>query len=88
MKFSVKNGNNCNKVFRILKKTFGDNIISQTWVYKWYKCFQEGQEVFDDNTICELPSTSISYKNMDKVIEIVLASHRVTFREVTEELGF
>ncbi|EFN88358.1 hypothetical protein EAI_02491, partial [Harpegnathos saltator] len=38
LKFCVKNGIKCSEAFiEMLKKAFGDDIMSQPRVYEWYK---------------------------------------------------
>ncbi|XP_011146696.2 putative uncharacterized protein FLJ37770 [Harpegnathos saltator] len=86
LKFCVKNGIKCSEAFKMLKKAFGDNTMSQPRVYEWYKRFQEGREDIEDDARSGRPSTSTSDENVEKVKEIVLAN-RITIREVAEEIG-
>ena len=34
---------------RMLQEAFGDNAVSQSKTYFWYKCFKDGRMSVDDN---------------------------------------
>ncbi|XP_025153825.1 putative uncharacterized protein FLJ37770 [Harpegnathos saltator] len=87
LKFCVKNGIKCSEAFKMLKKAFDDDTISQPRVHEWYERFQEGREDIEDDARSGRPSTSTSDENVEKVKETVLANRSITIREVAEEIG-
>lgn len=87
LKFCVKNGIKCSEAFKMLKKAFGNNTMSQPRVYEWYKRFQEGREDIEDDARSGRPSSSTNDENVKKIKAIVLANRRITIREAAEEIG-
>ena len=66
---------------------FGEFILSQKSVYKCYKRITERREDVDDDDHPGAATTSSSEENMDTVKKIVLENHRITIREVAEDVG-
>ena len=87
IKFCVKNGFKCSEVLEMLFKAFGENAMSKTTVYEWYKRYKEGREDVEDNAKSGRPSTSMTVEIVKKIKEIVLSNRRITIREVAEEIG-
>ena len=69
----------------MLKKAFGDDTMSQPWVYKWHKRFREGREDIEDDA--RRPSTSTTDENVKKIKAIVLANSRITIRKIAKEIA-
>ena len=55
----------------MLTKAYGESAISKTRVYEWYKRFQDGRDVEDDERPGR-PSTSTTDKNVEKLKEMVM----------------
>jgi hypothetical protein len=53
-----------------VKKVYGDEYLSHTQVFEWFKRFKEGREIRDDQSPGH-PSTSKTEANIEKVGEIV-----------------
>jgi len=51
MKFCFKLRNTFSDTFKILKHAFGDEAMSRTQTHEWYKCFKEGQTLFEDGIL-------------------------------------
>ena len=87
LKFCVKNAIKCSEAFKMLKKVFGHDAMSQSRVYDWYKRFREELEDFEDDARPGHPGTSITDENVEKIKAIVLNNSKIVIREVAEEIG-
>jgi len=65
---------------------FGESTLSKKNVYKWCKLFIESREDVNDDTRLGRPSTSTTDENVEAVKKIVLENHRITIREVVEDV--
>jgi len=72
---------------RILQEAFGDNAMSQSKTFLWYKCFKDGQTSVDDNERSGGTSTSTTLENIAKVCEAILADCRQTIHDVYKIVG-
>lgn len=45
LKFCVANEFSCADALKMLQKAFGDNALSKTRAYQWYRAFKDGREV-------------------------------------------
>ena len=57
---------------RMLQEDFGDNAMSQSETFLWYKCFKDGQTSVDDDERSGRPSTSTTPGNIAEVREALL----------------
>ncbi|KYQ53448.1 hypothetical protein ALC60_07423 [Trachymyrmex zeteki] len=48
LKFCVANEFSCADALKMLQKAFGDNALSKTRAYQWYRAFKDGCEVVED----------------------------------------
>jgi len=71
VKFCVKLGKSATEMYDLLKKVYGDECLSCTQVFKWFKRFKEGREEIRDNQRPGCPSTSKTDADIKKVGEIV-----------------
>jgi len=71
VKFCLKLGKSAIETYSCLKKVYGDECLSHTQVFEWFKRFKEGWEEFGDNQHPGHPSTSKTDANIKKVGEIV-----------------
>ena len=71
VKFCVKLGKSATETYDSLKKVYGDERLSCTQVFKWFKRFKEGREEIGDDQRPGHPNTSKTDANIEKVCEIV-----------------
>ena len=55
----------------MLKKVYGDECLSRTQVFQWFKRCKEGREEIGGDQRLGRPSTSKTEANIEKVGEIV-----------------
>ncbi|UYV84861.1 hypothetical protein LAZ67_X003748 [Cordylochernes scorpioides] len=87
IKFCVKNEIKCADAFRMLNLAYGEATLDRSNVYWWYKMFSEGREDVNEEERSRRPSTSTTDEKINEVEKIILADHRITFREVAEDLN-
>ena len=87
VKFCVKIGKYVTKTFEMLKIAFGEEAMCRTRTYVWWKHFKEGRTSVDDDPRSGWPSTSKTDNNVAKVCEVIRSNHRLTVREVAEEVS-
>jgi len=58
VKLCVKLGISTTETYDLLRKVYGDEFLSHTQVFKWFKRFKEGREEIRDNQHPGHPSTS------------------------------
>ena len=68
----------------MLQETFGDNAMSQSKTFLWYKRFKNGQMSGDNDVHSGRPSTSTTPENISEVREAILADGRQTIPDVCE----
>ena len=66
----------------MLKKVYGDEFLSRTEVFGWFKRFKEGREEIRADQRPGRPSTSKTDANIEKVGEIVRQNRRLSIRAV------
>jgi len=71
VKFCVKLGKSAAETYDLLKKVYGDECLSRTQVFEWFKRFKEEREEIRDDQLPDHPSTSKTDANIKKVGEIV-----------------
>ena len=67
VKFCVKLGKSTTETYGLLKKVYGDECLSCTEVFEWFKRFKEGREEIRDDQHPDHPSTSKTDANIEKV---------------------
>jgi len=71
----------------MLEKCFGNDSLKKTVVYQWHERFKNGRESIEDDERSGRPSTSKTDENIDKVKEILVNNHKLTIREIAEDLN-
>ena len=87
IKFCYKNGIQCSNVLEMLKVAFGDSAMSRARVFEWYNRFKNGREDVEDDKRPGRPSTSVTDDTVEKVKKMIMNDHRITIREVAEDVG-
>jgi transposase len=87
IKFCVRNEISATETLKMLQKAFGEQALSKTRVYEWYKMFKEGRESVEDEARPGRPSTSTDELHVNKIKELVLQNRRLTVRDLTDLVG-
>ena len=84
MKCCVKLGKSATETYDLLKKAYGNECLSHTQVFEWFKRFKEGREKIGDDQRPGRPSTSKTDANIEKVGENVQQNRRLSIRAGAE----
>ena len=65
IKFCFKLSKTFTETFELMKKVYGDDCLSRTRVFEWYKRFQDGRDALEDDPKPGRPKN----KNRDELME-------------------
>jgi hypothetical protein len=71
----------------MIQEAFGDNAMSQSKTFLWYKRFKARRMSVDDDERSGRPSTSTTPENIAKVREATLADRRRNIHDACEIVG-
>ena len=87
MSNSVPNWENFYEDFQMLQQAYGEDGLSCTQCHEWYQHFQSVRTSIEDDPKPGWPSTSMDDDHVEKVLAVICQNHRLTVREVAEEVG-
>lgn len=87
IKFCQKLGDTCAETYAKLQKVYGEECMSRTRVYDWFKRFQDGRQNVNSDARSGRPTTSRTNKNIADVCAAVLKGHRITVRELSKDVN-
>ena len=70
IKFNLKK--TAAETHRMLQEIFGDNAVSQSKTFLWYKCFKDGRKSVDDDESSGRPSASTTPENIANLAGLTL----------------
>ncbi|KAJ8953538.1 hypothetical protein NQ318_002958 [Aromia moschata] len=71
LKFLVKLGKTFTEAYAMLKEVYGNECLSRTQVFEWFKRFKEGPETTEDDPRHGRLSTSKTDENIEKIAKMV-----------------
>jgi hypothetical protein len=71
----------------MLQQAYGEECLSRTQCYEWYQRFKSGRTSIEDDPKSGRPSSSTGDDHIEKVRSVIRENRRLTFREVSEEVG-
>lgn len=86
IKFCVRLGKSFADTHAMIRHGFGDEALSRTTVFTWWKRFKEGRETLEDDERCGRPATAVHNENVTKVRTLLLSQPHLTVRALAEEL--
>jgi len=87
VKFCSKLGKNFTETFQLLNQAYGENSMSRTQCYAWFKGFKEGRMSVGEDPRPGQPSTSTNNDYAKRVHAVIYGNCRLTVREVADEVG-
>ena len=66
----MKLGKSATETYDLLKKVYGDECLSHTQVFEWFKRFKEGREEIRDDQCPGRASTSKTDANTEKSVKL------------------
>ena len=83
IKFLTKLGKSATETYNLLTEVYGDQRLSRTQVFEWFKKFKEGRKYVRDDPKSGRPSTAKTQENVEKVARIV-RDRRLSIRAISE----
>lgn len=87
IKFCFKLGKSASETFVMLQQVYGDDCLSRTQVFEWFKRFKDGREDTSDDTRTGRPLSAKTDANIEKIGKLVRQDRRLTIRAVSELTG-
>ena len=87
VKFCCKMDKNFTETFQLLNQTYGEECMSRTQCYEWFKRFNKGGMSVGEDRRPGRPSTSTNDDHVDRVRAVIRGNRRLTVREVADEVG-
>ncbi|XP_013793861.1 putative uncharacterized protein FLJ37770 [Limulus polyphemus] len=87
IKFCQKLGDSQVETIQKIQTAFGDDAMGITQIKEWYKQFKDGRTTVESEPRSGRPSTCRNDQVIAKVNAMVMRNHRVTIREIAEEVG-
>ena len=77
----------CGDFSDVATQGYGEDCLSRTQCHEWYQRFKSVRTSIEDDPKCGRPSTSMDHDHVEKVLAVIRQNHRLTVREVAEEVG-
>jgi transposase len=87
IKFCFKLGKSAAECYENLKVAFGDQAMSRTQVFEWFRKFKNGRQSIESDARTGRPATSNNDIITNKVRDLIKQDRRLTVREIAEEVG-
>jgi hypothetical protein len=87
IKFCVKLGKMPTDTYEILQTVYGDEALSCSSVFEWFKRFKYWREDLQDDPRRKLPTTSRNADTIAKVRKLVIRDRRLTLRMMSDQLN-
>ena len=86
LKFCCKLGKNFTETYQLLIQAYGEECISRTQCYKWFKRFKEGRILVGENPRPGRHSTSPNDDQVKIFRAVIHGNRHLTVREVADEV--
>jgi len=87
VKFCCKLGKNFTETFQLLNQIYGEDCISRTQCYEWFKRFKEGRKLVGDDPRPGRLSTSTNDDHVERIHAVIRGNRHLTVREVADEVS-
>jgi hypothetical protein len=85
--FFVKLGKTPAETYEMLQTVYGEEALSRSSIFEWFKLFKDGREDLQDDPRSGLPSSSRNADTIPNAHEMVTRNRRLTLRMMTDELS-
>jgi len=87
VKFCCKLGKYFTETFKLLNQAYGEDCMSRTQCYEWFKRCQEGRMSVGEDSRPGRNSTSTNDDYVERVRVVIHGNRRLTVREGADEVG-
>jgi transposase len=85
IKFCVKLGKTPTETYEMLQTVYGDEALSRSSVFEWFKPFKDGRENLQIDPRSGRPSISRNTEEIANFHEMVTRDRRLTLRMMSDE---
>jgi hypothetical protein len=71
IKFCMKLGKSGAGTFKMIRRAYGNEVMSPARFFEWYAGFRRGRTSLEDDERSERSSTSSSHKNVETIQQLV-----------------
>ena len=87
VKFYCRLAKNFTETFHLFNQAYGEDCMSSTQCYEWFKSFKESRILVSENPRPGRPSTSTNDDHVKRVRAVICGNRCLTVREVADEVG-
>jgi len=87
VKFCCKLGKNFTEAFQLFNQAYGEDCMSRTQCYEWFKAFKEGRMSVSEDPRPGRSSTSTDDDHVARVRTVIRGNRRLIVREFADEVG-
>ena len=87
IKFMQKEGETCTNAYSRLRAVYGEQCLSRTRVFEWFKRFRDGRASTDNNSRSGRPATAVNDKNIARVNKLIRGDRRLTVKDIMTSLS-
>jgi transposase len=87
IKFMQKEGETFTNAYTRLRAVYGEQCMSRSRVYDWFKRFKDGRTSTDNNSRSGRPATAVCDENIGRVNELIRGDRRITVKDIMATLS-
>ncbi|KAJ8949172.1 hypothetical protein NQ318_021663 [Aromia moschata] len=87
LKFLIKLRKTFTEAYAMLKEVYGNECLSRTHVFEWFKQFKEGRQTTEDDMRPGWPSTSKTDEKIENIGKLIRENRRLNIRGLVEITG-
>lgn len=87
IKFMQKEGETSTNVYARLIAVYGEQCMSRSRVFEWFKRFRDGRTSTDNDVRSGRPATAVNDDNIVKVNELIRGDRRLTVKDIMNSLS-
>ena len=77
-----KEGETCTNAYTRLRAVYGEQCMSRSRVFEWFKRFKDGRASTDNNSRSRRPATAVNDENIERVNELIRGDRRLTVKDI------
>ena len=87
IKFYFKAGKSAKETLQMVNAAYGDEALSQSNVFQWYRRFCDGREDIEEDPRSGRPTESRIDNNVEMISQLLLQNHHVSLRMLADEVN-